>query len=135
MHQIDLNILLIDDDPVFILYSKKTIESTGCAVKLTVCAHGQAALQHLANTKQDISVLPHIIFLDIDMPVMDGWLFLEEYERLETELRKNAVLYIVTSSPDAFEINKSRQYESVKGYLVKPVSKEKFRQLFSSFST
>ena len=135
MQHVNLKILLIDDDPIYLLVAKKIIESAGFVGRLTVCADGQEAMYYLTGTEQNGDILPDIIFLDLDMPVMDGWSFLEEFEKFNNSLTKNIILYIVTSSPDAFEISKSRQYGSVKGYLIKPVLKAKFHQILTGLST
>ena len=75
------------------------------------------ALQHLKN---EDSEQPSIIFLDINMPLMDGWQFIEEYEQLPIE---HAKVYILSTSLNPIDINKSEENATVLGFKQKPLSK------------
>ena len=77
-------------------------------------------------------IFPDIIFLDINMPVMDGWEFLEAYRAIEEKLPDTISIYLVSSSVDKNDIMRSRQFKYVTDYLVKPVYKEKFSQVLLS---
>ncbi len=132
MQQAKLHILLVDDDRIYQFAARKTIEATGFAEKIVIYSNGEDAINYLRHNVQDNNLLPDVIFLDVNMPIMNGWEFLEEYSHLKKELVKPVIIYVVSSSVDEFDVSKSRQYDTVKGYIVKPVLREKFRQILSS---
>jgi CheY-like chemotaxis protein len=132
MQQAKLHILLIDDDRIYQFAAKKTIEATGFADSILVYSNGRDAINFLKNNCEDEAILPDVIFLDVNMPIMNGWEFLDAYKTLKSDLKKPVIIYVVSSSVDEIDVSKSRQYDSVKGYIVKPVLREKFRQILSS---
>ncbi|HWB25924.1 MAG TPA: response regulator [Chitinophagaceae bacterium] len=132
MQQAKLHILLVDDDRIYQFAARKTIEATGFADKILIYSNGEEALNYLRNSVKDSALLPDVIFLDVNMPIMNGWEFLDQYSSLVKNLSKPVIIYVVSSSVDEFDVSKSRQYDTVKGYIVKPVLREKFRQILSS---
>ena len=132
MNPAKLNICLIDDDRIYQFAAKKTIEATGMAQKVMVFSNGLEAMDFLQSHLTDTPSIPDVIFLDINMPIMNGWQFLEAYSGLQQSLKKTVTVYMVSSSIDEYDIKKSREYESVSDYVLKPVNKEKFTQLLSS---
>jgi len=132
MQSTKLHILLVDDDRIYQFAARKTIEATGFAEKILIYSNGQDAINYLKNNAKNNTSLPDVIFLDVNMPIMNGWEFLDEYSHLVQDLSKPVLIYVVSSSVDEFDVSKSRQYNTVKGYIVKPVLREKFRQILAS---
>jgi len=132
MQQAKLSILLVDDDRIYQFAAKKTIEATGFANNIVIYSNGEEAINYLRHNQHNSNCLPDVIFLDVNMPIMNGWEFLEEYSSLVTGLSKPVIIYVVSSSVDEYDVSKSRQYDTVKGYIVKPVLREKFRQILAS---
>lgn len=132
MLQSKLHILLVDDDRIYQFAARKTIEATGYADSILIYSNGEEAINYLRQSLKNNITLPDVIFLDVNMPIMNGWEFLDEYTRLKEDVNKPVLIYVVSSSVDEFDVNKSRQYDSVKGYIVKPVLREKFKQILSS---
>jgi CheY-like chemotaxis protein len=132
MQQAKLSILLVDDDRIYQFAAKKTIEATGFANNIVIYSNGEEAINYLKHNLQNSHSLPDVIFLDVNMPIMNGWEFLEEYSSIKKGLTKPVIIYVVSSSVDEFDVSKSRQYDTVKGYIVKPVLREKFRQILAS---
>lgn len=132
MQQAKLRILLIDDDRIYQFAARKTIEATGFADNILIYSNGEDAINYLKSNIKDETSLPDVIFLDVNMPIMNGWEFLEEYSHIKQGLIKPVIIYVVSSSVDEFDVSKSRQYDTVKGYIVKPVLREKFRQILAS---
>lgn len=125
-------VLLIDDDQVYLFAATKTIEATGLAGNVEVCTNGLDALEYLKNIIKSSGKLPDVIFIDINMPVMDGWEFLEEYKTLRQSIETPIKIYILSSSVDKNDIMKSKEYNSVIDYVIKPVYKEKFSEILQT---
>ncbi|QEC76955.1 response regulator [Mucilaginibacter ginsenosidivorax] len=123
-----MNVFLIDDDATFIFLTKRVIKNTGIEAGIFEFANGRHAIDHLLNNHDDKALMPDIIFLDLSMPVMDGWEFLEEYEALPPGIEK-APLYILSSSISPHDINLARLHPAVSDFLIKPITKEKILQL------
>lgn len=125
-------VLLIDDDQVYLFAATKTIEATGLAGNVEVCTNGLDALEYLKKIIGSSAKLPDVIFIDINMPVMDGWEFLEEYKTLSNDISSPIKIYILSSSVDKNDIMRSKEYNSVIDYVVKPVYKEKFSEILQA---
>lgn len=126
------NVLLVDDDQVYQFAASKTIEATGLAGHIKICNDGHDAINYLHGILHSSELLPDIIFLDINMPVMDGWEFLDAYGALANKINKTINIYLVSSSVDKNDIMRSQQFGYVTDYLVKPVYKEKFSQVLKA---
>ncbi len=126
-------ICLIDDDKIYQFTARKMLEATGMAGQIYSFYDGSEAINYFSgeNTK-DAANLPDVIFLDINMPIMNGWEFLEEYEKLCGNFPKNILLYVVSSSVDDADIRRSRQFASVTDYIVKPISRIRYQELLES---
>lgn len=119
-----LRIALIDDDEIFQFITSRLIERANLAQDLQQFHNGNAALHYLNSHAHLADELPDIILLDINMPVIDGWMFLDEYETLATKLQKNITIFMVSSSIAMEDMNRAKANPLVKDYLIKPVSLE-----------
>lgn len=117
------NILLIDDN-IFNFLNKKIIEKNFSAQSVKSYVNPVKALDALKSISSGADIFPDVIFLDINMPRMDGWEFLDEFEKLPEDILKQCSVYILTSSIDPSDIEKSRSYRSVKDFISKPLTKE-----------
>lgn len=123
-------IALIDDDDIFQLTASRTLKSLQVADKILQFENGEDALSFLKRHSADSAELPDYIFLDINMPFVDGWMFLEDYALLKEGLsKKNIIIYMVSSSIDPRDLSRARQNSEIKEYVVKPVTREKFIEL------
>ena len=132
MHQPKPNILIVDDDLVYRFAATKTIAATGLAEKIEECNNGLEALNFLKENMQQRQNLPDVIFLDINMPTMDGWEFLTAFENIVAQFSKTIHIYMVTSSIDKHDIQRSKEFASVSDYLVKPIFKETFSKILKA---
>ncbi|WP_442589140.1 response regulator [Pedobacter sp. AW31-3R] len=122
-------VYLIDDDDIFVFLTKKTILKVSDHVEVEVFSDGYQAITHLNEIAGDKDALPDVIFLDLNMPVMDGWEFLAEYEQLYNSLAREIQLYIVSSSISPHEMERSANIPVVSAFIIKPLVKEKFLEI------
>jgi CheY-like chemotaxis protein len=122
-------VFLIDDDEVFVFLTKKIIERSEVDVQLSVFKNGQEAIDFLERAVSDTDLLPDVILLDLNMPVMDGWEFLSIYKTFNLREKKHIELYVVTSSISPYEVERARNIKEVQEFIVKPIAKEKFKEI------
>ena len=122
-------IALVDDDKIFQLTSAKIIRSLNLTHDILQFGNGEEALQYLRDNADVSDNLPDYIFLDINMPYVDGWMFLADYATLKTKLNKSISIFMISSSIDPRDIIRAQNNLDVREYIIKPVSPEKFRQL------
>jgi two-component system, chemotaxis family, chemotaxis protein CheY len=122
-------IALVDDDKIFQLTASKTIKATAITDNILQFENGEQALAFLRKNLSDASALPDFIFLDINMPYIDGWMFLDDYDEFKAGLPKPISIYMVSSSIDPRDITRAKNNVNVKDYVVKPVTRERFIEL------
>ena len=126
------NVFVIDDDKTFVFLTKKIIQSAPYNVNIEEFNDGQQAIDYLRQNAGEQDMLPDVIFLDLSMPVMDGWEFINEYRRLRPDIAKSAKLYIVSSSISPHDIERSRHLEVVSDFIIKPLVKSKFTEILEN---
>lgn len=123
-------ILLIDDNEIDNLIHSRLIKELSLAENVQVFLNGKSALFHLKELiKKNPQNLPDLILLDLNMPIMDGWTFLNEFEKLQTQLPKNIKIYIVSCSINKREIQKALGNKQVIDFISKPVTADRMRQI------
>jgi CheY-like chemotaxis protein len=121
------SILLIDDDEITNFINKIIIQKVGCAEKIISVQSGKAALDYLNSIKEN--EFPDLILLDINMPAMDGWEFIEKYKRIKTPQIKQAVVNILTTSSDPKEEEKAKSIPEIGGFKNKPLTQEMVQEI------
>jgi two-component system chemotaxis response regulator CheY len=129
-----ITIALVDDDSIFQLTASRMLRAFGEQPTILQFSNGEEALRYLlANASQEED-LPDLILLDINMPNVDGWAFLNDYAELKKQLAKKIVIYMVSSSIDPSDINRAKNNVNVSDYLIKPILKEGYQKLLHSMS-
>lgn len=125
-------ICIIDDDPIYIFTIKKLLKINNYTNNYLVYKNGKEAIDGLIDIYNKEEALPDVILLDINMPIMDGWQFLEAYQ--ETNLIKKTPIYIASSSVDVLDLNKASLNNLVEGYINKPLNKFSLAGLLNKVS-
>lgn len=122
-------ICIVDDDEIYKFTVNKTIELKKLARKVLFFSDGEEALDFMMDNVGNNHHLPDIIFLDINMPVMDGFQFMEEFVKLKPKVGKKIVIYMVTSSVDPLDISRAKKIADISDYLIKPINPDQLSAL------
>ncbi|QJD95306.1 response regulator [Mucilaginibacter robiniae] len=126
-----LSILLIDDDEINNFISIKLIKKALAHTEINACLDGSYAIEQLLDVQRNNpDNLPDYILLDINMPIMNGWEFLDEYKRLGIDPLGKSKIFIISSSVFSNDINKAKSYPLVKDFISKPLNVDKIKELF-----
>src|SRR5262245_30316095 len=117
---------LIDDDLTFNVITKMLLTRFGFAEEIIEYSDASNAL---SNLKRSDEAYPEVIFLDLNMPGMDGWSFLNEYQSLPENITKECKLYILTSSISDADRSKSLSYSFVEDFITKPLAFDRVQQI------
>ncbi len=118
---------IIDDDTVYVNLVKKLIQLKKLCENILVFKNGKEALDFF----KDSDSLPDLILLDLNMPIMNGWEFLEEFSPLKKAFEKKTNLYVVSSSIDPLDSEKAKSIDAVCDYITKPISLQSFERIFN----
>jgi CheY-like chemotaxis protein len=125
-------IALVDDDSIFQFTATRLLESSKLAQNILHFENGAEALTFLREKALQKELLPDYLFLDINMPFVDGWMFLEDFTTLKSSLAKDISIYMVTSSIDQRDLNRAKSFSEVTDFIIKPISLERFQELLKS---
>jgi len=130
-------ILLIDDDEPTNYLSKALIEEINCAEHIEIAQCGQAALDYLTTSKhpedEKSFPCPDLIFLDINMPAMNGWEFLDKYNELDPEHKGKIITVMLTTSLNPDDREKTNENAAISSFETKPLTPEKLDRILKEF--
>jgi len=115
-------LFLVDDDEIFRVAAEVLIKTNGLAKEVVHFENGLAAYDALISMDNNPKELPEIMFLDINMPVMNGWELLEDLKNGPNLICKQVQIHILTSSIDPRDLTLSKTYDFVDGYITKPLT-------------
>lgn len=125
------SVFIIDDDLVFHFIIKKLFKKFNLNFDTSYFLNGFDAIEELKDCTDEI---PDVILLDINMPIYDGWQFLDEYKKVVSSFNKEIAIYLVSSSDDISDINKASKYKDIiKGFCNKPITFDEFEKIFKEF--
>ena len=119
------NVLLIDDDYIFNFLNQNMLERIEFTSEIYTALNGKEALNLLGYSAPP-RFIPDIIFLDLNMPIMDGFDFLEAFKKLNFPNKEKVIIVVVTSSENPTDIKKARQF-GIAHYLLKPINEKDLR--------
>ena len=131
-------ILCVDDDPITLMLCKKVVEKVEFAKEIITVNNGEEAILYFDNLFEERSAdkniqYPKLVILDLNMPIMDGWEFLENYiKKGYQDIFDSTRFIVLSSSIDPYDINKAKTYPVI-GFLSKPVTKEMLENLKLQF--
>ena len=129
-----LHILIIDDDEINNFIAAKLIDKIPPKAKVSTCVNGQEGIDFVKNKLNNQDEFPDIIFLDINMPLMNGWDFLEEYEHIKNDIKKKVTINMLSSSVYNDDISKAETYTTVNKFISKPLTVDKIKDLYTSLN-
>ncbi|MCW2119499.1 response regulator [Flavobacterium sp. 7A] len=117
-------IFCVDDDPITLMLCKKVISKMEFSKETVTAKNGEEALQYYIDSKKDgiTTNLPQLIFLDLNMPVMGGWEFLDSFCKDEFSEFNNTPIVVLSSTIDPADLEKTKKYPMVIDFLSKPIS-------------
>jgi CheY-like chemotaxis protein len=130
-------VLLVDDDDTTNYLNRRLLTEMNVAREIVVLKNGQEAVDYLALTcgpdVTEKSKCPDLIFLDIKMPVMDGFSFLEEYERLGLDATNHVIIMMLTSSASFYDLERLKRFKKVKKHYSKSLTRHDVNEVINEF--
>ncbi len=120
-----LTIALVDDDRIYQFTTERMLQRLDADIRFLWFKDGEEALGYLQDHALDDQALPDILIVDINMPFLDGWQFLDAFRSLRPDLAKPVDIYMVSSSTDDRDMQRARSTEGVRDYVEKPITREK----------
>jgi CheY-like chemotaxis protein len=122
---------IVDDDDIFTYGFKKSAAIKNLFNQVLNFGDGREAIDYLKDPRNS-NHLPDVLFVDINMPVMNGWEFIDAFEEIRSQLGKNITLYIISSSIDLEDIKRAKNNPLIVDYLLKPIDKIYLKDIYDS---
>jgi CheY-like chemotaxis protein len=126
--------MLVDDNETDNFISKRIIQYSSFAENVDIFSSGKDALNHLGKIKDSVELLPDLIFLDINMPVLDGFVFLYEFELLSEMIKDKCKVIILSSSDNRRDIERMMANEFVTRFVTKPLTLDTLKEIKELFN-
>ena len=123
-------ILLVDDNTADNRYHQIILKGMDITERIDVALDGEEALNYL---KKENQTPPDLIILDINMPKVNGWEFLEAYHKLSPELKAKAIVVMLTTSENPEDKKKAEQFSEIRGFNSKPLTEEMVNEILKQF--
>ena len=126
-------VLIIDDDDASNFFTRMVLEESGYIRNIQIAESGTEALEYLKTAKKHNDVLPDLIFLDINMPGMNGWEFIEEYKKLDKELQSKIIVVMLATSDNPDHEMLAKTHNVVAGFRTKPLTQDMLENIMSKY--
>lgn len=123
-------ILLIDDSFADNYLHTIVLEDVGVTDQIVTCYTAMEALEYLSKKDGDDYPKPELIFLDINMPAMNGWEFLDEYDKLDDDTKSGIIICMLTTSFSDRDLEKANEHPLVTGFINKPLDEDNVKELY-----
>lgn len=123
---------IIDDDSIFIYGTKRLMAEVDFCETVLIFENGQDAINGLNEITAKGEKLPAVIFLDLNMPIMNGWEFLEDFVKIPNHNREKVTIFIISSSVDPRDLERIKSYKVVNNYILKPISTNDLRSVLEN---
>jgi CheY-like chemotaxis protein len=128
------NIAIIEDDAISQFIAKKTVKSANLTESINVFSNGLEAINYFKENISNPDKLPDLILLDLNMPVLNGWGFLEEYVKLKPMIAKTISICILSSSMNPADFIKAKEITPIDDIISKPINAEKLTNMVNAIS-
>jgi CheY-like chemotaxis protein len=125
--------MLVDDNPDDNFFHEREIRKVNPETIIITKNSGIDALEYLKSKKVGEVIRSVLIFLDINMPRMDGWEFLDKYKQLDKELQSKVTIIMLTTSDNPADIARSKSFTFITDYIIKPLTKEKMEDIIRNY--
>lgn len=127
-------VAIVDDDRVFQKITWMKITRKNYARKVLMFSDGDQAMRFLEENLANVGELPDLILLDLNMPVMDGWDFMDAFARIKGRITKHIAIFVATSSVNPEDQRRATDVAVVTDYVIKPLSDAQLSRLFTESS-
>jgi CheY-like chemotaxis protein len=127
--------MLVDDNPDDNFFHERIIRKSGFVKTVIAKQSASSALEYLNQKKVHINEHPDLIFLDINMPGMNGWEFLTEYDKLDKELQSKVIICMLTTSENPGDRAKLKEHKVVSEFISKPLTLELMKEIVNKYFT
>lgn len=129
-----LNICIVDDDEIYKFTVIKTLQKIDINKKIKAFSDGEEAYSFLLDNLNNEKELPDVILLDINMPIMDGFQFMEEYIKIKPKVGKKIIIYMVSSSVDPNDLERAKSIADISDYIIKPIKPGALRTILNNLN-
>lgn len=127
------DVFVVDDDKIFHFIIKKLLVSNNINVEPEFFENGLQAIEGIKSKLDREQATPDLILLDINMPILDGWQFMEEFIKIKNRIQKEISIYIISSSDNTVDRNRANDFkDEIKDYYLKPITIDGLKSIFSA---